>query len=289
MPVADQQLLRGVAGSIQTTIRDSDGDPASGLTVTVGVTKADGTVVIASGTAASEVGTTGTYTVAATAAQLDQLELLTATWKVGSETRAVTTHEVVGGVYCDVGDIKTGEPSLEAASAEQLKLVRREVEDEFEQICGVAFVPRFARERVDGTGRSTIVVPHPYVRSVRSVRVYTGTDFNEFDASELAALAADRSGRIVRTDGATFPAGIRNIVVEYEHGLDRPPADVKRAAVRRIRARHHMARSAIPDRAVSFTADNGATYRLATPGVTATGDPEIDAVLDRYSMRFGIA
>lgn len=288
--VADQQLLRGVAANLRAVLADSDGDPAAGLTVTVGVTKADGTEVVAAGTSAPEdPDAAGTYTVAVSAAQVATLEWLAATWKVAGVTRAVTVHEVVGGYYCSVADAHTVE-QFGTVPAATLRRVRGEVEAEFEQITGVAFVPRYARVRVDGTGRTTLAVPFSQVTSVRSVRVYSdGVTYTTFTAGELAAVPASRTGLLVRTDGAVWPTGRQNIIIEIEHGYSSVPADVKRAAIARLRSRVNQAASGIPSNALSFATENGQTFRLSVPAVDRTGDVDVDAVLARHSMRVGIA
>jgi hypothetical protein len=46
----------------------------------------------------------------------------------------------------------------------------------------------------------------------------------------------------------------------------------------------NLNKSAIPDRASSYTVDGG-IYRLDMPGAFKTGLPEVDAVYARYSRR----
>jgi hypothetical protein len=46
-----------------------------------------------------------------------------------------------------------------------------------------------------------------------------------------------------------------------------------------------MAKTGVPDRAISFQVADGGSYRLAMPGAYSTGIPEIDAVYARYSLR----
>lgn len=289
MPVVEQQLLRGVAANITAPIYDTDGDLDTGETVTVGVTRADGTTLIASGTATTE--SNGLYSVAATAAQLEDLDLLTATWSVASVVRAVTVHEVVGGFYFSVADLKGTEKSVGNIAAADLRTVRAEVEAECERIVGFAFVPRYSFERLDGTGTPTLQLPVRRPRTVRSVTILgsDNTTETDFTATALAAVAVDPAGYLHRTDGSPWTGGRRNVIVGWEHGLDQPPADIRRACLRRARTRQNLAASGIPDRATFFTADNGATYRIAMPGVLATGDPEVDAVYARYAMRVGAA
>jgi hypothetical protein len=283
--VPTQQLQRGAATSVTATLPGADGEPETGLTVTVTIETADGTDLYTD-TAATDNGD-GTYSKAVTASDLSSLNLLTATWKVSSVTRVVTTHEVVSGFYFSASELAAVEhgraPELDTTAFAAL---RREVEAEAEDICGVAFVRRYARRTLDGTGTARLFLPDAEPKTIRSVRVYSdATTFTSFTADEIAAIDKSPSGKIERLDGSTFTAGCRNIVIEYEHGYDLPPGDLKRAALRRARTRSNSATSGVPDRATAITAENGATYRLHMPGERATGDPEVDAVYDRYSWR----
>jgi len=284
-----QRTMRGNAFDVAVTLPDAAGEPDTGETVTVEVLRADGTVLKAAGTATTETGTTGVYKVALTAAQAT-LDLLVATWSVASVVRAMTYHEVVGGVYFSVEQLRAAEPTMVGDPTLDLVALRDDVEVEFESITEVAWVPRYQRVRLDGTGTTRLGLPDARPRSnadgsaaVRSVRVYSSvTTYTSFTATELASLWVVGVREIHRRDGGVFAAGHGNIVIDYEHGYDAPAPDLRRAALRRARTRRNMSTKGIPDRAISFTAENGATYRLSTPGEKRTGDPEVDAVLARY-------
>ncbi|WP_162625006.1 hypothetical protein [Streptomyces cadmiisoli] len=75
-----------------------------------------------------------------------------------------------------------------------------------------------------------------------------------------------------------------SITVTY--GISPPPADVKRAALLRVRDLLVSVNSGIPDRAVSFQVNDMGTYQLATAGRAGfeTGLPEVDAILERYKV-----
>jgi hypothetical protein len=295
--VAHQQILRGVSATLSVTLHDSNGEPAAPAgTVTVRVQRADGTDILAAGTATSAGVGTGVRTVALTAAQTATLDLLTATWTDSSAGAVTTLHEIVGGYYFTLTEARAIEPSLDDPSKypDALMLaVRREVEEEFERICSVAFVPRYRRVALDGTGTTSLWLHDPRPRVLRSARIYLDSvNYIAFTADDLTAVRLAEWGVIDRSlavanhlAGAIFPVGQRNILVEYEHGYDRPPAEIKRAALARLRYRLNLAKSGVPDNAQSYTAQNGATYRLARPGQWATGSDEIDAVLERFSMR----
>jgi hypothetical protein len=76
------------------------------------------------------------------------------------------------------------------------------------------------------------------------------------------------------------------ISVAYEYGISPPPADVKRAALLRVRDLLVSINSGIPDRAVTFQVNDMGTYQLATAGRAGfeTGIPEVDAILSRYDV-----
>ena len=89
--VADEQIVAATAASLTWQPTGSDGEPADPGTVTVGVTRSNGTVVLADGTATS--GATSTpRSVDVTAAQTASIDWLTATWKVGATVVATTVH-----------------------------------------------------------------------------------------------------------------------------------------------------------------------------------------------------
>lgn len=293
--VADEQILTGTAATLTARFFDQDGDLAepSG-TVTVGVTDEAGATVVSSG-AGTTTGSTGvrTYTLAASATAIPKV--LLGTWTNGTTT-VTTRAEVVGGYYASVRQIRDSDPVLDDPrkyTSAQIVVARRAVEREFEDYCGVAFVPRYRRVRLDGTGRDELVLPDAELRDVRSVREYDDDlNFESYSQTELDAIPASRAGVAVRTDGEIFERGRSNIVVEYEHGHDRPPADVVEAFMLRVRDVLNRSNRGVPDRATTFTSDVGGTYALlvAGRGGSITGIPDVDVVLKRYSRRIpGIA
>ena len=91
----------------------------------------------------------------------------------------------------------------------------------------------------------------------------------------------------VRTDRDVFEFGRSNIVIEYLHGYDRPPADVLEAFYLRVRDILNRQHRGVPDRATTFTSEVGGTYSLLVAGRNGsiTGIPDVDVVLRRYSRR----
>ncbi len=293
--VADEQVLNGTAATITARFHDQDGDLVEpGGVVTVGVVDEAGATVVAAGSATT-VGSTGVRSYTLTAAATSVPRVLVATWTNGT-TSVTTRTEVVGGFYASVRQIRDSDQVLDDPrkySSAQIVSARRSVEREFEDYTNVAFVPRYRRVRLDGTGKVELVLPDTELRSVRSVREYdSDLNFEAYTETELAAIPASRAGVAVRTDGELFERGRSNIVVEYVHGYDRPPADVLEAFYLRVRDLLNRANRGVPDRATTFTSEVGGTYSLlvAGRGGAITGIPDVDVVLRRYSRRIpGIA
>lgn len=264
-PVVDGQALVGVAANLDASFLDQDGDLVNAVgTVTVDVARADGTVIAAG--AATTTSSTGLYRYALAAADNSQLDLITCTWKDGGTTRLTTIHEIVGGYYFTVAELRAFDSTLSDATkypAATIVQARAEVEAEFEDITGTAWVTRYLRVRLSGSGRSTLLAPVWAPRSVRSVRVYSSeTTYTTFSAAELAAIDTEDWGQLRRLDGASWPAGDDNLVIELEHGYNRPTPDLLRASKQRCRYRLNMEKTRARDTAVRMTVD-GATYEMA--------------------------
>lgn len=294
-PVADQQILRGVAATLSWQPTDATGEPAAPAgTVTVGVTKADGTTVVAAATSTSGSGSSPrTYALAAQNA----LELLTVTWTDGGDSStAVQLVEVVGGYWFTLAQAAARDEKLADQTKyppDRVLAVRAEVEAEFEEVTKQAWVPRYRRETIRGSGHAELVLSELRPRTVRSVRAYDpdGVTYDTWSAGDIAELTLTDHGTLRRPDGATWARNSR-YVVEYEHGHDRPPADLRDAAITRLRHRLNSHRSGIPDRATTLSTEGGQTFALATPGLRGfvTGIPDVDVVLGRYTFQtFGVA
>lgn len=288
--VATQRVVRATAATIEWQGIDQDGEPADPGTVTIGVTRADGTVVVAPGTATTAVGTKRTFTLPVSATA--NLDRLTATWTVSGVVVGTTSVEIVGGVYASVAQIRTADPvvsNLVTDSTDVLKHARTAAESLFETVTGVAWVPKFDVVRLDGTGRYEMALPWPQLRRVRWCRIYsTETVYDTLTADQLAAIPADDSGIAVRTDGYVWPAGVRNVEIAYEHGYDVPPADLRDALIQTVRANARQFDNGIDPRTTQVVMEG----MTATIGASddLTGNPAVDATLRRHSHKIpGIA
>jgi hypothetical protein len=275
------RVLRTAKATLTRTFYlDEVATDASGV-VGVSVTREDGTVV----QAVNASGPSAAHEYSFTFQGSDSLDRLDLTWTatVGGDAIILDQDviEVVGGFFLGLGDIREKiDPVFKDTTryATQDLIDRRvEVEDEFERICGQAFVPRFERETLSGPEYCRpLKLRWPRLRRVLSVKV-GGT---AFAASTVNAFGADPLG-LLRYDGG-WRWGVGNIVVEYEHGLDRPPADIVRAFKLRMKSFLLTSRSPLPDRAERIATTEVGLVTLATAGKEQTGIPEVDAALERW-------
>lgn len=167
------------------------------------------------------------YTLAAQA----NLERFRFVWEgsFSSIVNRVTTHvEIVGGYIVSLADIKA-EVGMSAKTDPQLAEARTWFEDLAESWCGVAFVPRYGRDVLDGDGSSRVRLSHRLPRTILSAKI-DGT------AQTTTGWGLYDDGRVV-ADNVHFPVGRRNIEVIYEHGYDAPEAEVREAALVAIRSK----------------------------------------------------
>jgi hypothetical protein len=258
---------------------DVDGtatDP-SPATATVTVTRDDGTI-LASGVSATRTGV-GAFSYPLT--QTTLLDILTVEWTSSLGTIA-TVVEVVGGFLFSIAQARALSPLSNTATYTTAKLLeaRTMVETALEDACGVAFVPRYAKTTVNGSGTSTLLLP-PRVRSIRSAS-------NEGVAVSAPYLA---TMRLLSTGELYYPSlwasGFANYELAYEWGYDYPPPRVSQAAL--LWAKSWLVKGPIDDRWTSMTSEDG-TYALSTPGMRGanSGLPEVDQVIHEYSLRAGV-
>lgn len=247
--------------------------------VTYSIKRLDGTVV-ASGNASGP-APVGVYAV--TVPPQADLDTLTVDWTAtiaGSPVTARDFVEVVGGYLFGLAEARAQPPVLSASKYPTAVLAQKRiaVEQECEEICGQAFVPRFARVRVPA-GRTNLTLPRINVRALRKITV-DGT------VRSLTGLGVTPSGVIT---GGSWPAAIPDsvVMVEFEYGMDYPPEDLRDAAMLRLRSRVNQGDSGVPQRALSFTVGDGGTYRLSVPSARRTGVPDVDGVYERYIIDSG--
>lgn len=284
------RVARTATATLDHTFVVDETPTDSTTAVTVTITDATGASV-ATGTATSAGAGTGKYTYQL--AGQAQLALLSVAWSATISGAAVVetdTVEIVGGFFFDLATGRASDPILADTAkypTADLKAKRLEVEQECEWICDRAFVPRYRRVTLDGTGTSSLVLPDTAIRTIRSVSVAprAGQPFVAMTPTMLASLVVLGDSTLKRVDQNIFTEGLQNVIVEYEFGLDSPAPLLVDAALTRFRSRLNLKKSGIPDRAASFTAVDGGTYRILLPDQFRTGIPEVDATYSRYSRR----
>jgi hypothetical protein len=294
-PTALTRIAKGTAGTLAAIFLLDETPTDSTTTVTYAVVDATGASV-ASGNATHSA--TGLYTFVLPGQSA--LAALTVTWAAtigGSAVTQTTYAEIVGGFFFSLAEGRGSDDSLadtDLYPVADLVAARLAVETECEFICDKSFVPRYDRVVLDGTGTDRLLLSPSDpdrslsdVRTIRSVKMANAVDgtFTAFTGAQLAALTVTGDGMLVRTSGDVFTEQRANVIVEYEYGADRPPADLVIAAKTRFRTLLNYNKSGIPDRASSYTMTDGGTFRLDMPGPGKTGIPAVDAVYGRYSRR----
>ena len=279
------RILRTTQVTLTHTFYQDEGPVDASGNVTATLKRLDGTLVNTA--TAGHPGPSGqyTYTVPASAV-LDTQRL---EWSGSFGGVAITVYdyiEHVGGFLFGLAEARQRHRFLADVNRYPTTLLaakRIEIENEFESICGQAFVPRYSRRALNGRGYEQLGTPDSMLRTLRSATV-NGTALAQADLDAIAPLD---QGVLRRPTGVIWPAGYHNVIAEYEHGWDYPPPEVSEAAILRLRSRIAMTTTDIPDRAISYTVTEGGTYRLSTPSRDKTGIPEIDGVLARpfYTRR----
>lgn len=281
--VAKSRHLVGVDIVLSYTGTDEDGEPADPGTVTVAVTNFAGTTVTAGAVAvAGNVRTT-----AIAAADNQSVDRLTAVWSSGGTVLATSQHDVVGGFYATIADIRkdTVLANTNKFLSADLLAVRSEIEYQIDDACKRSFVPRFYSEVLSGSGNETIELRQNDLREVVSAEEWTGSAWAAMSVT-VADIPPSERGRATLRSG-WWPAGIQNIRVSYRYGWDRPPPDLRRAVVKAVESRRAGDSSGIPSRAISVQGTELGNVVLATPGLGKwiTAIPEVDEVINRYRLR----
>lgn len=228
----------------------------------------------------------GTWSITVPASENQQLDTLTISWAAeiaGESQEYVDTVEVAGDVLFTISEFRalgtayantTNYPTATVAD------MRTTVEQALEDACGVAFVPRYELESFSGLGKTTTILRWPRVTAVRSVTI---DDTAVTPVSDVVAL---REGLAYYSSGWT--AGYGNVQIGYEHGHSSPPMRVKRAAL--LLAKRWITPGAADDRAINMSNETG-TYALFQAGVRGHSFdiPEVQATVDQYSLKVGVA
>lgn len=275
------QVLRATTKTVTAAF---DADPG---TVTVTITRLDGTAVVTDATTTASDNDRSYPLSAAQTADLDTLSLAFTSDDLGTITETV---EVVGALLFTVAEARAfdgGAMQLTSTyPTATIEEARARITDQFETICGVSFVPRYRLDILSGIGTEDLMLPRMKVTDVRSIeyRDSGSTTWTAYDADDLADVYIEDYGWLLRESRGTFVSGRRNIRVGYEHGYATVPLDIKRAALMAVK--HELMKSNVDPRAISIS-DEMTTTQLWTPGISARGSaihplPEVDRILKLY-------
>jgi hypothetical protein len=160
-------------------------------------------------------------------------------------------------------------------------------------ICDQAFVPRYDRVVLDGTGTDQLLLRTSdpgrsvaSVRTIRSVKMASTPDgtFVAFTAGQLAALTARRrhAHPHLRRHLHRGPRQRdRRVRVRPRPAAGRPGPGV----ADRLRSQLNVNKSGSRTGRRASPSTDGGTFRLDMPGAFKTGVPTVDAAYGRYSRR----
>jgi hypothetical protein len=279
------RIAQNTDAKITVAVYDSEGDPVTGQPVTLGVTRADGSELIAADTDANEDGD-GLYSYTLDAAtHTDAIDRLAARWVVGSGQVLTTYHDVVGSHFFELADLRRLEPldDTDIYPARLLAEYRDLASYAIEDACAVAFTPRYGEYLFDGDNSRSVNLQVAGVREILSATL----DGEAIDVAEL-----DLRGGMIRRRAGSYWTREKPGVIRYSHAIsDVAPLRVARAT--KLLAREMLFAdagegdgSAVPDRATSLSSEAG-TFSLVTAGI---GDalfeiPEVNAVVQEYSAQ----
>jgi hypothetical protein len=215
-------------------------DP-DGTATTVTITKdSDGSAIVTGGVASQAGQGVYLYSLQPQA----RLDRLTVVWSAtfNGLAQSVTTYvDIVGGYYVSLNELANMKNLSDSSKFTPAKLIdaRLWFEAKFERYTGRAFVPRYKKLVMWGTGSSAMQLPDENIRTLRGVQFGT---VNLSDAA-LANIALEASGRIQHfwplgvngpddsfgIYGSSFPINAR-ITIAYEYGTDFCPDDVRDVA-----------------------------------------------------------
>lgn len=274
------RIVRGSPGTLMLTFTVDDAPTDLDTPPDVSVTRADGSVA---STGTSTRTALGTY--AYTLPAQSQLSILTVDWSGAvdsADVTATTYAEVVGNEYFSVADLRNFDAVLmNTAKYPTAKLIgaRLVVENDFEDFCNRAFIPRGYREHLVGNGTSALWLTKP--DPIRLVSLTVGDE----DWSARTFTRPDDNLHVITLDEGCWPRDGK-IVIEYEYGMLAPPPRVVNAAKKLAKYRLVADQSRIDERATTMNVPDFGNFVLSTPGLrdALTGIPDVDIVLWDYAL-----
>lgn len=287
-----ERVLRNTAATISVTFYNGSTAVEADGTVTVTAKRADGTTLLGP-TAATNDPAVGVYSIVIPPQA--NLNFLTLTWSGTFTGTAITIEsyvEIVGGFFFSIAELRASDNALSITrfSNQQLIDARLSVETEFEDICGQAFVRRFASEYVEDVYDYDIFTQHYNPRKLLALKV-NGTTYDVSTWEALYYVTTGSGGKSITLAGPALVAtyGGNHVYIEYEYGMTQVPYPIKEKAIRRAKLNLLGMASTIDPRATTMLLPDIGQVNLATPGMRGleTGIPDIDVVLRRYAVVSG--
>jgi hypothetical protein len=217
-----------------------------------------------------------------TPATCAKLDYLTVAWTSASDSSVLTTYaEVVGGFHFTVAYARTRSPMNDTTTytVQNILDYRTLAEWALEDICGVAFVPRFSHNLARITSVGMLQVPRRRIRNVRNI--YTQTDNGPVAMPTLNGLRIEPGGVVFMP--AMFNWWSTPISIAYEHGYNTVPPRVARASLELCR--RWLVESPWDERTTGFRTRDGGQMTILTGNHTDAFDiPEVVAVADAYGL-----
>lgn len=279
-----------------------DGGVHQNVTAPVSLTILDGAgATVYTGTPTLHAGHLDATIPVATLPKYDTYEFIWTGTITSTTVIWVEEVELVGGYLFEISDLRTMDRAFADTTkypTDALRVVRDAVEEVIEgaRAAQVAFVPRGARVKVDGSSPDLSRAYNPilYGGDYRGLKV---PDFEvseiysvtvngiSFSSQDIAAIQV-ADNYLWRPAGSAYPAwsfGHNNIELHYVHGFARTPKRIRQAAL--MLAREYLVKSDIPGRATA-TSIGDQLFRLSIAGRDGvTGLPEVDAAIDQFGRK----
>jgi hypothetical protein len=271
------RIQLGQSGTLNASW-ERDGELWDPGTVTVTIASQRTGSQLVSGVAASGTGTAG-RTLVLTPSQTSALDYYTISWTSSEDGSVLTTYaDIVGGFLFSVAQARARSPLGDTTNypTEAILYYRTLAEAALEDICGVAFVPRFSQTKARIVGAGMLEVSRRYLTNV--VNVYTTTNDGLQVLPTLSGLRIENGGTIWMPAYWNFWA--MPIVVAYEHGYNETPFRVSRAALEL--AKRWLIESPWDERMTMFRSREGGEVDILTAQQDPFDIPEVVAIANIY-------
>lgn len=241
-----------------------DGNATDLGTVTIGIVDANGTTVVAPGTAVTD-GSNGTYTYTLT--KRTQPQFLINTWSVSGGPTFTTYTDVQGSILFDEASLRAFDDGSISDTTEYgddaIAKMHQRVVEHMEAFTGRSWVRRYNRIVLPGMGSLLLDLSSRSVNLTSAglmlyrpgahldvISIISADDGAAITPANIIVLS---DGLLQRTDEAWTAASSEsplNVTVEYEYGQPYPVDGADRIAM--MIARHWLVSTRIPPSASAF-------------------------------------